>query len=329
MAHHRRIAGVGLRYVGLPVAAAFSRSGARVVAFDISSNRVQELRAGYDRTKELTSADLAREELYLTDNPDDLRAADFFIITVPTPIDDARRPDLRFLLSASRTVGKRLKRSDIVVYESTVYPGATEEECVPILEQSSGLASGTGFAVGYSPERINPGDKDHRFETIRKVVAAQDDHTLDVVADVYSSVLTAGVYRAPNIKTAEAAKVIENTQRDLNIALMNELSTIFHRLEIDTQEVLAAAGTKWNFLGFTPGLVGGHCIGVDPYYLTHQAERSGFHPEVILAGPHCCFVDEGWSLVTSLLKNAKGAVLDVKAKLPREHRPAAVDLWRL
>ena len=284
MAHHRRIAVVGLGYVGLPIAAAFSRSGSRVVAFDISSSRIQELRAGYDRTKELTSADLAREELYLTDDPDDLRAADFFIITVPTPIDDAHRPDLRFLLSASRTVGKRLKRSDIVVYESAVYPGATEEECVPILEQSSGLASGTDFAVGYSPERINPGDKDHRFETIRKIVAAQDDHTLDVMADVSSSVLTAGVYRAPNIKTAEAAKVIENTQRDLNIALMNELSTIFHRLEIDTHEVLAAAGTKWNFLGFTPGLVGGHCIGVDPYYLTHRAERSGYHPEVILAG---------------------------------------------
>jgi UDP-N-acetyl-D-galactosamine dehydrogenase len=199
MAHHRRIAVVVLGYVGLPVAAAFSRSGARVVAFDISSSRIQELRAGYDRTKELTSADLAREELYLTDNSDDLRAADFFIITVPTPLDDARRPDLRFLLSASRTVGKRLKRGDIVVYESTVYPGATEEECVPVLEQRSGLASGTDFAVGYSPARINPGDRDHRFETIRKVVAALDNHTLDVVADVYSTVLTAGVYRAPNM----------------------------------------------------------------------------------------------------------------------------------
>jgi UDP-N-acetyl-D-galactosamine dehydrogenase len=431
MTHHRRIAVVGLGYVGLPVAAAFSRSGGRVAAFDISASRIQELRAGYDRTKELTAADLARKELYFTDDPDDLRAADFFIITVPTPIDDARRPDLRFLLSASRTVGKRLKRGDIVVYESTVYPGATEEECVPVLEQSSGLASGTDFAVAYSPERINPGDKDHSFETIRKIVAAQDDHTLDVVANVYNTVLTAGVYRAPNIKTAEAAKVIENTQRDLNIALMNELSTIFHQLEIDTQEVLAAAGTKWNFLSFTPGLVGGHCIGVDPYYLTHRAERSGYHPEVILAGrrmndsmgariarqcirmimkgngrsssdspcvtvlgltfkenipdirnskvidivrelqgfgipvqahdpfadpedaqseyginlvsrdalqpahavifavPHRCFVAEGWSLVTSLLKNAKGAVLDVKAKLPRAHSPAGVDLWRL
>src|SRR5262245_63639792 len=189
MAHHRRIAVVGLGYVGLPVAAAFSRSGDRVVAFDISSSRIQELRAGYDRTKELTSADLAREELYLTDDADDLREADFFIVTVPTPIDDARRPDLRFLLSASRTVGKRLKRGDIVVYESTVYPGATEEECIPALEQSSGLASGTDFAVGYAPERINPGDKDHRFETCQKAVAGQDAQTLDVVADSYVHVL--------------------------------------------------------------------------------------------------------------------------------------------
>jgi UDP-N-acetyl-D-galactosamine dehydrogenase len=215
------------------------------VAFDISSSRVQQLRAGYDRTNELSSADLAREELYLTDDPDDLRAADFFIITVPTPIDDAHRPDLRALLSASRIIGNRLKQGDIIVYESTVYPGATEEECVPVLEESSGLKCGSDFNVAYSPERINPGDKQHRFETIQKVVAAQDERTLDVVT---------------------------------------ELSTICHQLDIDTSEVLAAAGTKWNFLNFTPGLVGGHCIGVDPYYLTHKAERSGLHPEVILAG---------------------------------------------
>jgi UDP-N-acetyl-D-glucosamine/UDP-N-acetyl-D-galactosamine dehydrogenase len=238
MTLNRKIAVIGLGYVGLPVAAAFARLGDRVVAFDISSSRVQQLRAGYDRTHELSGADLAREELYFTDDPDDLRAADFFIVTVPTPIDDAHRPDLRALFSASRIIGNRLKRGDIIVYESTVYPGATEEECVPLLEESSGLKCGSDFYVAYSPERINPGDKQHRFETIQKVVAAQDERTLDVVAEVYSSVVTAGVYRATNIKTAEAAKVIENTQRDLNIALMNELSTIFHELNIDTSESL-------------------------------------------------------------------------------------------
>jgi len=222
----------------------------------------------------------------LTANAEDLRAADFHIVAVPTPINDAKRPDLGPLLSASRSVGVVLKTGDIVVYESTVYPGATMEDCVPVLEQASGLRAGTDFTVGYSPERINPGDQEHRFETITKVVAGQDEATLDVVARVYASVVKAGVHRAASIAVAEAAKVIENTQRDLNIALMNELAVIFNRLGIDTGDVLAAAGTKWNFLRFSPGLVGGHCIGVDPYYLTHRAEQAGYHPQVILAGRH-------------------------------------------
>ena len=213
-----------------------------------------------------------------------MREPDFYIVTVPTPIDEARQPDLSAMIAASRSVGAVLKKGDIVVYESTVYPGAVEEDCVPILEQVSGLKAGVDFTVGYSPERINPGDKEHRFETIAKVVSAQDQTTLDIVADVYGSVVTAGIHRAPSIKVAEAAKVIENTQRDLNIAFMNELSLIFDALSIDTGDVLAAAGTKWNFMPFHPGLVGGHCIGVDPYYLTYRAEKAGYHPEVILAG---------------------------------------------
>jgi UDP-N-acetyl-D-galactosamine dehydrogenase len=216
--------------------------------------------------------------------PSCLAGADFYIVTVPTPIDGDRRPDLYAIFSASDTVGKVLKRGDIVVYESTVYPGTVEEECLPILEKNSGLTGGRDFTVGYSPERINPGDKEHRFETIIKVVSAQDARTLDIVADVYGSVVKAGIHRAPSIKVAEAAKVIENTQRDLNIAFMNELSAIFHELGIDTSDVLAAASTKWNFLNFQPGLVGGHCIGVDPYYLTFRAEKAGYHPEIILAG---------------------------------------------
>jgi UDP-N-acetyl-D-galactosamine dehydrogenase len=281
--HHRKIAVVGLGYVGLPVATAFGRQGP-VIAFDIDRHRVEELKSGIDRTGELSAEEIKGSDLIFTDDLAALHAADFFIICVPTPIDDARRPDLRLLLAASRTVGQVLKRGDIVVYESTVYPGATEEECVPVLEATSGLRFGSDFTVGYSPERVNPGDKEHRFETIKKVVSGSDEKTADIVAAVYSSVVTAGIFRARNIKTAEAAKVIENTQRDLNIALMNELSAIFHLLEIDTGDVLAAASTKWNFLSFMPGLVGGHCIGVDPYYLTHRAERAGYHPEVILAG---------------------------------------------
>ncbi|HKC32291.1 MAG TPA: nucleotide sugar dehydrogenase [Xanthobacteraceae bacterium] len=283
MGHGRKIAVIGLGYVGLPVAVAFARA-APVVGFDIDRVRVDELRAGRDRTREVDAADLAQPNLACTSDPAALAGADFYIVTVPTPIDAANRPDLSAMLSASKTVGHALKRGDIVVYESTVYPGAVEEDCVPVLENASGLKCGGDFTVGYSPERINPGDKAHRFETITKVVAALDAKTLDVVAGVYGSAVTAGIHRAPSIKVAEAAKVIENTQRDLNIAFMNELSEICHALGIDTADVLAAARTKWNFLPFHPGLVGGHCIGVDPYYLTHRAERAGYAPRVILAG---------------------------------------------
>jgi UDP-N-acetyl-D-galactosamine dehydrogenase len=282
--HTRKIAVIGLGYVGLPVAVAFARSGASVVGFDIDRKRVDALRAGQDRTLEVAEADLRQASLRFEHEPSRMAEADFYIVTVPTPIDSARRPDLGAVLAASDTVGKVLKRGDIVVYESTVYPGTIEEECLPVLEKKSGLAGGRDFTVGYSPERINPGDKEHRFETIVKVVSAQDARTLDIVADVYGSVVKAGIHRAPSIKVAEAAKVIENTQRDLNIAFMNELSAIFHQLGIDTGDVLAAASTKWNFLNFQPGLVGGHCIGVDPYYLTYRAEKAGYHPEIILAG---------------------------------------------
>jgi len=284
VAHGRKLAVIGLGYVGLPVAVAFARTGAAVVGFDIERNRIDELRAGRDRTCEVDVAELAQPSLAYTSDPADLARADFFIVTVPTPIDVANRPDLSAMLAASQTVGRALKRGDIVVYESTVYPGAVEEDCVPVLEKASGLSCGRDFTVGYSPERINPGDKTHRFETITKVVSAQDARTLEIVADVYGSAVSAGIHRAPSIKVAEAAKVIENTQRDLNIAFMNELSAICHALGIDTGDVIAAARTKWNFLAFYPGLVGGHCIGVDPYYLTDRAERAGYAPQVILAG---------------------------------------------
>ena len=282
--HHRKIAVIGLGYVGLPVAVAFARSGVPVIGFDIDRKRIDELRSGHDRTREVETVDLAPPTLRYDYDPVCLAGADFYIVTVPTPIDAARRPDLGAMLAASNTVGGVLKHGDIVVYESTVYPGAVEEDCLPVLEKKSGLVGGRDFTVGYSPERINPGDKTHRFESIVKVVSAQDAKTLDIVADVYGSVVKAGIHRAPSIKVAEAAKVIENTQRDLNIAFMNELSAIFHQLGIDTGDVLAAAATKWNFLNFQPGLVGGHCIGVDPYYLTHRAEKAGYHPEIILAG---------------------------------------------
>jgi UDP-N-acetyl-D-glucosamine/UDP-N-acetyl-D-galactosamine dehydrogenase len=284
MSHRRKIAVIGLGYVGLPVAAAFAREGFPVVGFDIDALRVRELEDGRDRTRELEASDLKHPSLKFTNGAGDLGACDFFIVTVPTPIDDARRPDLRAMFEASTLVGGVLKKGDIVVYESTVYPGAIEEECAPILEKCSKLKVGADFNVGYSPERINPGDKQHRLESIVKVVSAQNSETLDIVAGVYGSVVKAGIHRAPSIKVAEAAKVIENTQRDLNIAFMNELSLIFQSLDIDTGDVLAAARTKWNFLPFQPGLVGGHCIGVDPYYLTYRAEKAGYHPEVILAG---------------------------------------------
>jgi UDP-N-acetyl-D-galactosamine dehydrogenase len=286
LSHGRRIAVIGLGYVGLPVAVAFARAGVPVIGFDIDHTRIDELRAGHDRTREVIAADLAQPTLSYTEDPAELARADFFIVTVPTPIDAAKRPDLHALLAASETVGRALKRGDVVVYESTVYPGAIEEDCAPVLERASGLACGRDFTLGYSPERINPGDKKHRFETITKVVSGQDEATLDLVAAVYGSAVTAGIHRAPSIKVAEAAKVIENTQRDLNIAFMNELSAICHALGLDTGDVLAAARTKWNFLPFYPGLVGGHCIGVDPYYITHRAERAGYAPQVILAGRH-------------------------------------------
>lgn len=281
--HNRFISVIGLGYVGLPVAVAFGRSK-RTLGFDINAARISELQQGQDRTLEVSEAELAATDIIYSCNPEDLKQADFHIIAVPTPINEAKQPDLRPLIGASRTLAPQLKKGDIIVYESTVYPGATEEDCVPVLEAGSGLVCGKDFFVGYSPERINPGDKEHTFTKITKVVSGQTPEVLDIVAAVYGSVVTAGVYKASSIKVAEAAKVIENTQRDLNIALMNELALIFDRLGIDTLEVLKAAGTKWNFLPFRPGLVGGHCIGVDPYYLTHKAEKIGYHPQVILAG---------------------------------------------
>lgn len=280
---HRTVSVIGLGYVGLPVAVAFGRKS-RAIGFDINKGRILELKDGFDRTGEVTAEELKSADILFTDSIEELSLADFHIVAVPTPVDDANQPDLTPMLKASETVGKALKRGDIVVYESTVYPGVTEDECVPVLERVSGLKCGSDFTVGYSPERINPGDKQHTFTKITKVVSGQDQATLDIVADVYESVVTAGVHRASSIKAAEAAKVIENTQRDLNIALMNELAIIFDHLGIDTNDVLAAAGTKWNFLPFRPGLVGGHCIGVDPYYLTHKAEKIGYIPQVILAG---------------------------------------------
>jgi UDP-N-acetyl-D-galactosamine dehydrogenase len=279
----RSVAVVGLGYVGLPIAVAFGKI-APVIGFDINKKKVEELKRGVDRTGEVTAQDLRSAQVTYTSEPSDLKAANFIIVAVPTPINEALQPDLTALQKASELIGGNLSAGTIIVYESTVYPGATEEECIPILEQVSGLKAGRDFKVGYSPERINPGDKEHTLEKIIKVVSAQDAESLEIVAETYASVVKAGIHRAPSIKVAEAAKVIENTQRDLNIALMNELSLIFHRLGIDTQSVLEAAGTKWNFLGFTPGLVGGHCIGVDPYYLTTKAESVGYHPQVILAG---------------------------------------------
>jgi UDP-N-acetyl-D-galactosamine dehydrogenase len=284
MNHQRRISVTGLGYVGLPVAVAFARAGAQVVAYDVDGERIGELRQGHDRTHEVDPADLRLANLTLTADADALFATDFHIVAAPTPLTDGRRPDLSQLVAATETVAGRLKRGDIVVFESTVYPGATEEVCLPALERCSGLACGGDFGIGYAPERINPGDRERRFETVAKVVAASDAATLDIVARVYGSVVVAGIHRAPSIRTAEAAKVIENTQRDLNIALMNELALICDRLGLDTHDVLDAAASKWNFLRFTPGLVGGHCIGVDPYYLTYRAEQAGYHPQVILAG---------------------------------------------
>jgi UDP-N-acetyl-D-glucosamine/UDP-N-acetyl-D-galactosamine dehydrogenase len=278
------VAIVGLGYVGLPVAVAFGRQRP-TVGYDLSKRRVENLKHMVDATGEVSTSELLEAKHFRpTAYPAELQQADFVIVAVPTPINAARQPDLSPLESASETVGRYMKPGATVVYESTVYPGATEEVCVPILEKASGMRWRQDFHVGYSPERINPGDKEHRFSKIRKVVSGDDAETLEKVAALYASVIEAGVYRAPTIRVAEAAKVIENTQRDLNIAFVNELAIIFEKLGIDTGEVLKAAATKWNFLPFRPGLVGGHCIGVDPYYLTHKAELAGYHPEVILAG---------------------------------------------
>ncbi|MCX7098121.1 MAG: nucleotide sugar dehydrogenase [Methylococcales bacterium] len=281
--HGRKISVVGLGYVGLPVSVEFGKKQ-RVIGFDINQCRIEELKNGIDRTNEVDAEDLAATDILFTCDAGDLKQADFHIIAVPTPVNNAKQPDLSPVISASRTVGRQLKKGDIVVYESTVYPGATEEECIPVLEHESGLVWGTDFNVGYSPERINPGDKVHTFKTIIKVVSGDTSETLNVVAAVYQSVVTAGVHKAATIKVAEAAKVIENTQRDLNISLMNELALIFNKMDIDTRDVLAAASSKWNFLPFDPGLVGGHCIGVDPYYLTYKATVLGYTPQVILSG---------------------------------------------
>jgi UDP-N-acetyl-D-galactosamine dehydrogenase len=283
-AMQEKVGVVGLGYVGLPVALAFARHFPGTVGFDIDERRVKDLQRCRDRNGDQDEGELERTTLLFTSDPEDLRGCTFFVVAVPTPVDADNRPDLSPVVMASETVGKVLSNGAVVVYESTVYPGVTEEVCGPTLERVSGLHAGVEFTLGYSPERINPGDTEHTLERIVKVVSGQDAQTLDRVADAYSRIVTAGVHRAPSIQVAEAAKVIENTQRDLNIALMNEIALICDRLGIRTADVLAAARTKWNFLPFGPGLVGGHCIGVDPYYLTAKAEQLGYQPEVILAG---------------------------------------------
>lgn len=279
-----KLAIVGLGYVGLPLAVEFGKKRS-VTGFDINAKRIAELQKGIDHTLETSSQELSdAKHLVFSTNPEDLRACNVFIVTVPTPIDQHKRPDLTPLIKASETIGKVLKHGDIVIYESTVYPGATEEDCVPVLERFSGLKFNRDFYAGYSPERINPGDKEHRVTTIKKVTSGSTPDIAEVVDALYNEIIVAGTHKASSIKVAEAAKVIENTQRDLNIALINELAVIFNKMGIDTEAVLKAAGTKWNFLPFRPGLVGGHCIGVDPYYLTHKAQALGYHPEIILAG---------------------------------------------
>lgn len=279
----RKIAVIGLGYVGLPVAVAFALTQP-VVGYDINPKRINDLKRGLDVNGEITSESLSQAQLTLTHDKALLAEADFYIVTVPTPSDGTHKPDLSHLYKACELVGSQLKRNDIVVFESTVYPGATQEECIPLLEHASKLKAGLDFSVGYSPERINPGDQVHTFSQVTKVVSALDPATLDMISEVYGAVIEAGVYRAPEIKVAEAAKIIENTQRDLNIALMNELAMICERMQINTLDVINAAKTKWNFMPFMPGLVGGHCIGVDPYYLTYKAKQLGYRPEVILAG---------------------------------------------
>ena len=284
MNHQKQIAIIGLGYVGLPLAVEFGKVRP-VIGFDINAKRVEDLQGGQDHTLECSPQELAgAQHLSYSCTVQELQQVQIYIVTVPTPVDQANRPDMTPLVKASETVGKVLKAGDIVIYESTVYPGATEEVCVPVLEKFSGLKFNQDFFCGYSPERINPGDKEHRLPTIKKVTSGSTPAVAEEVDQLYKQIISAGTHKASSIKVAEAAKVIENTQRDVNIALMNELSLIFHKLGIDTLEVLQAAGTKWNFLPFRPGLVGGHCIGVDPYYLTHKAQEVGYHPEVILAG---------------------------------------------
>lgn len=278
-----KISLVGLGYVGMPIAVAFAKK-ANVIGFDINKEKIETYKSGIDPTKEVGDEVIKQTTVEFTSDEKKLKEAKFHIVAVPTPVRDDHTPDLTPLESSSRTVGRNLTKGSIVVFESTVYPGVTEEVCIPILEKESGLKCGVDFKVGYSPERINPGDKVHRLETIIKVVSGMDEESLDIIAKVYELVVDAGVYKAESIKVAEAAKVIENSQRDINIAFMNELSIIFDRLNIDTQAVLKAAGTKWNFLNFSPGLVGGHCIGVDPYYLTYKAEQVGYHSQIILSG---------------------------------------------
>ncbi|MCG8434516.1 MAG: nucleotide sugar dehydrogenase, partial [Gammaproteobacteria bacterium] len=306
-----RVAVVGLGYVGLPVAVAFARKTANVIGFDADRKRIEELHAGFDRTKEISKQELASVEIELAADPEKLRDANFFVVAVPTPIDENRQPNLSALESACEILGPRLSPGAIVVFESTVWPGVTEDICGPILEKYSGLRCGEDFKLGYSPERINPGDKQRQLENITKVVAGQDEDALQVISEMYAQIITAGIYRASSIKVAEAAKVIENTQRDLNIALMNELAVIFERLGIETRDVLAAAETKWNFLPFKPGLVGGHCIGVDPYYLTAKAKQSGYYPQLILAGRR---INDGMSafVVDKLVKMLIDAEIQVK-----------------
>ncbi|MBX9944439.1 MAG: nucleotide sugar dehydrogenase [Reyranella sp.] len=281
---NRTVSVIGLGYVGLPAAIGFARAGMAVVGFDIDARRIAELAGGLDRTGEVDADALRGSGVRFSSTAEDLRACDFHVVTVPTPIDASKQPDLEPLRRASATIGGVLKRGDIVVYESTVYPGVTEDVCIPVLESASGLKWKADFNVGYSPERINPGDRERRFENILKVVSADTPQTLDIVDATYRRAVTAGTHRAPTIKVAEFAKVLENTQRDVNIALINEIALICDRLDVDTQDVLRAAGTKWNFLPFRPGLVGGHCIGVDPFYIAHKAEAVGYHPHVIQSG---------------------------------------------
>lgn len=278
-----KLAVIGLGYVGLPIALAFAKK-IKVIGFDINDSRIELMKKGIDPSKELQQSEFTNCDIHFTSNLSDLKDVSFYILAVPTPIDEANLPDLKPLLAATKTVAQTLRKGDIVVFESTVYPGCTEEDCIPVLEEISGLKFNEDFYVGYSPERINPGDKVHTLQNVVKVVSGSTPEALNVIAETYELVVDAGVHRAPTIKVAEAAKIIENTQRDVNIALINELSIIFNKLKINTYDVLEAAGTKWNFLKFSPGLVGGHCIGVDPYYLTHRAQQAGFHSKVITSG---------------------------------------------